>query len=272
MTPYSCCSEKGVRYQMVSRINICDVEIDNVSMEEAVGKIESLVDRREPSYVVTPNLDHIVKLQKDEEFKQIYAGATLVLADGMPVLWGARFLKTPLKEKISGSDLFPRLCSVAADKGYRLFLLGGRPGAAHKASEVLSCRYPNIQIVGIHSPPYGFEKDIKQVQNIIKLIKDSKPDILFVGLGAPKQERWIYKHHKELDVPVSLGIGVTFEFISGIVKRAPLWMQKAGFEWLWRLIKEPRRLWKRYLIDDMKFFLLVLKQRLAHSGRTKRSR
>lgn len=250
----------------MDNIVILRTQIDNFAMNEAVRAIEEFTEKENPAFIVTPNVDHIMRLQDDAEFKKIYENADLVLADGMPLLWAARFLGTPLKEKISGSDLFPKLCEVAAKNGYKLFFLGGRPGAALKAAKDLRDRHPNIQIVGIYSPPFGFENDKEENDKIVKMIKDVKPDILFVGLGAPKQEKWIYKYRNVYQVPVSIGIGVSFEFVAGMVKRAPLWMQKAGLEWLWRIFMEPKRLWKRYLIDDMKFFWLVLKQKMRNSS------
>lgn len=233
-----------------------------MSMNEVVGVIKNFIDNKEQGYVVTPNIDHVVKLQNDKEFLEIYKNASLVLSDGMPILWAAKFLGSPLKEKISGSDLFLKLCESAAENGYRLFFLGGRPGAALKAAEILKLKYPNIKIVGTYSPPFGFEKDENENNKIVRMIKDAAPDILFVGLGAPKQEKWIYGHKDKYMVPISMGIGISFEFTAGIVKRAPLFMQKLGFEWFWRLMMEPKRLWKRYLVDDMKFFWLVLKEKL----------
>jgi exopolysaccharide biosynthesis WecB/TagA/CpsF family protein len=210
---------------------------------------------------VTPNVDHIIKLQKDEEFQQIYRDASLVLADGMPLLWAAKFLGTPLKEKISGSDLFPKLCTVAAEKGYKVFFLGGRQGAAQKAAEALKMKHNALQVVRCYSPAFGFENSENENKKIVGMIKEARPDILFVGLGAPKQEKWIYKYRNQYQVPVSIGIGVSFEFVAGMVKRAPFCMQKIGLEWFWRLMMEPKRLWKRYLVDDLKFFGLVFKQK-----------
>jgi len=144
------------------------------------------------------------------------------------------------------------------------FFLGGRPGAAVKSAEVLRNKYSNIQIVGEYSPPFGFENDKFENEKIVRTIKEVHPDIVFVGLGAPKQEKWIFSHYKELNVPVCIGVGVTFEYISGMVKRAPIWMQKTGLEWLWRLLSEPKRLWKRYLVDAMVFFWMVLKQKMNY--------
>ncbi|MBM3252494.1 MAG: WecB/TagA/CpsF family glycosyltransferase [Candidatus Omnitrophica bacterium] len=248
---------------MTQKINICGIEIDNISMQEAIESIERLITERKKSFIATVNLDHIVILQKDREFREAYKNAALIVVDSMPLLWAAAFLHTPLKEKISGSDLFPKLCGVAAEKGYRLFFLGGNPGAALEAAEVLKIKYPKIQITGVCSPPYGFEQNEAENKKILAMIQDVKPDILFVGLGAPKQEKWIYKYRNEYQVPVSIGIGASFDFVSGFVKRAPLWMQRVGLEWFWRLLMEPKRLWKRYLIDDMKFFWLLIKQKLS---------
>src|SRR3989338_5896886 len=242
-------------------INICGINIHNVSFNETLDVIDGLIKARKPVSVVTPNIDHIIKLHKDEVFRKTYERASLVLPDGMPLLWAAKFLGTPLKDKISGSDLFPRLCELANEKGYKVFFLGGREGAAQKASEIMKAKYANLQVIGAYSPPFGFENDRAKNEKIIKMIKEAKPDILFVGLGAPKQEKWIYKYKVQYQVPISIGIGISFEFTAGIIKRAPLWMQKIGLEWLWRLMMEPKRLWKRYLIDDIQFFWLILRQK-----------
>ncbi len=251
---------------MFDKVNICGININNVSMRDAINAIERFIIERHKVFIVTPNADHIVKLHHDREFRELYKNAALVLADGMPLLWASRYLGTPLKEKISGSDLFPKMCEVSAEKGYRIFFLGGRPGAAVKASRVLKDKYPKLRVTGMYSPPFGFENDMEENAKIVKSINESGADILFVGLGAPKQEKWIYKYKDEYQVPVSIGIGVSFEFVSGFVKRAPVLMQKTGFEWFWRLIHEPKRLWKRYLVHDIKFFWLVLKQKYNKSN------
>jgi len=245
------------------QVLLCNAIIDNVSYGEAINMIINLVEIKKSSYVVTPNVDHVMRLQKDEEFVKIYKNAALHLCDGIPLLWAAKWLGMSLKEKISGSDLFPGLCRVAYKEGYRIFFLGGKIGAVSESRKILEIRYPGIQICGAYCPPIGFENDIDENNKIVEMIKAVKPDILFVGVGSPKQEKWIYRHKEELQVPVSIGIGATFDFVSGMVKRAPIWMQKSGLEWFWRLMMEPKRLWKRYLIDDPVFFWLVLKQKLG---------
>lgn len=246
---------------MKNTVNIANVQINNVTLEETLSFILEQIQNKRNIYITNPNVDIVMRVQKDPQFANYYHHASLCVADGVPILWAARFLGTPLKEKISGSDLVPHVCRLAAQKGLKLFFLGGRPGAADAAREKLLQQYPQIQICGTYAPPFGFEKDNKELEKICQMILEAKPDILFVGLGAPKQENFIRDYYQKLNVPVSMGVGVTFEFIAGIVKRAPKWMQGCGLEWLWRLLMEPKRLWKRYLIDDMPFFFLILKQK-----------
>lgn len=248
---------------MNNKIKIAGIDVDNISFQECLDAIDRMVTLRQCQFIVTPNTDHVVRWQHDLFFQEIYSHAALVLADGMPIIWASNFFGKPLKEKISGSDLFPQVCSLSADRSYRVFLLGGRKGASQKATRILQARYPKLKIAGTCCPQFGFEHDSIENQKIVNLVKEANPDILFVGLGSPKQERWIFNNLKELSVPVSIGIGVSFEFVSGMVVRAPLWMQKSGLEWFWRLMMEPKRLWKRYLIDDIQFFWLIFKQKLG---------
>jgi N-acetylglucosaminyldiphosphoundecaprenol N-acetyl-beta-D-mannosaminyltransferase len=248
------------------KVNICGVEIDKYTFDEVVETLtHQTIGGKAPEYVVTPNAQHILTLQKDAHFREIYRNAFLVVPDGVSLLWAAKFLQTPLKGRVNGTDLFERLCAIAAEKGLKIFLLGGRSGAAQKARETLQARYPGLNIVGIHCPPYGFESNPAELALINANIKAVAPHILFVGLGAPKQEYWIYANYQELGVPISVGIGVSFELVADMVKRAPVWMQKRGLEWFFRLIVEPRRLWQRYVVGNPHFILLVLMQRLGLS-------
>lgn len=247
-------------------VNICGIEVDTYSFDEVVEAIAShAVSRSDPKYVVTPNAQHIVTLERDAKFREIYRHAFLVVPDGVSLLWAAKFVKTPLSGRVNGTDLFERLCKISAERELKVFLLGGRPGAAKKAMEVLQTRHPNLKIVGTYCPPYGFESDTEELKRINLAIQGAAPHLLFVGLGAPKQEYWIYNNYQQLGVPVSIGIGVSFELVADIVKRAPTVMQKAGLEWLFRLLVEPSRLWQRYLVGNTIFILLVLKQRFRVS-------
>lgn len=243
-----------------NRIKFLNIEVDNLNMKEAVEAIDDLIIKRKPSYVVTPNVDHIVKLEKDSEFQAVYRDADLILTDGMPLIWISKLKNTPIKEKVSGSDLFPEVCKLAAKKGYSIFLLGAAEGVANKAAKNLAGKFEGLKIAGTYSPSYGFEKNEDEIRNIIEMINDVKPDILAVGLGAPKQEKFIHKYRDELNVPVSLAIGASIDFEAGNIDRAPKWMQKCGLEWFYRLYKEPRRMFKRYLIDDLKIIRIIFKK------------
>lgn len=245
----------------MTRMRLMNTEIDNLTMDETMDAIDSLIKEDNCSYVVTPNVDHIVQLEKDEELKRVYENASLILTDGKPLIWISNWYKTPIKEKISGSDLFPRICVLAAKKGYTMYLLGAAEGVAAKAAKNLMKKYKGLNIVGTYSPPFGFEKDKVELKKIERQIQEVHPDILIVGLGCPKQEKYMYHHCKELDVPISFGLGASIDFEAGNIKRAPRWMSEHGLEWLYRITQDPKRLAKRYLVDDMKIISMARKYR-----------
>ena len=246
----------------MSRIRFMNTEIDNYTMDEAVDAIDRLIQKDKNGYVVTPNIDHIVKLETDTVLQQVYANADIILTDGKPMIWMSRWYGTPIKEKVSGSDLFPRLCELAAAKEYRVFLLGAAEGVAARAAANLQKKFPGLMIAGTYSPPFGFEKDEKELNHIIQVVTEAKPHILVVGLGCPKQEKFIYEYRNDLKVPVSLGLGASIDFEAGIIKRAPKWMADHGFEWLYRVVQDPKRLMRRYFIDDVKIIKMFFKYRL----------
>lgn len=243
----------------MSRMKFMNTEIDNLTMKETIDEIDKLIKKDKNAYVVTPNVDHIVKLETDKELQEVYKDADLILTDGKPLLWISKFYKTPIKEKISGSDLFPLLCKMAAEKGYNMFFLGAGEGVANKAAQNLINKFSKLNIVGTYSPPFGFEKDKKEIEKIINMVNKANTQILIVGLGCPKQEKFIHKYRKELNVPISLGLGASLDFEAGNIKRAPKWMSDNGLEWLYRLSKEPKRMFKRYIVDDVKIFKLMFK-------------
>ena len=245
----------------MSRMKFMNTEIDNLTMDEALAKMDELILQNNNSYVVTPNVDHLIQLERGGELVEAYKHADLILTDGKPLIWISKYYGTPIKEKISGSDLFPRLCELAAKKGYTMYFLGAAEGVAAKAAENLMAKYPGLQVVGTYSPPYGFEKDEAELDKIKKQIKEVHPNILIVGLGAPKQELFILHHRKELGVPLSLGLGASLDFEAGNIKRAPKWMADHGLEWLYRITQDPKRLAKRYLVDDTKILGMAIKYR-----------
>lgn len=243
----------------MARMKFMNTEIDNLTMEETLRVIDQLIHENESAYVVTPNVDHIVQLETNKELQDAYTNASLILTDGKPLLWIAKWYGTPIKEKVSGSDLFPLLCKMSAKKGYKMFFLGAAEGVAAKAAENLKKRFSGLQVVGTYSPPFNFEKDDVEMDKIKCMIKDAKPDILIVGLGTPKQEKFMYRNCEELGVPISFGLGASFDFEAGNTKRAPKWMADHGFEWLFRITQDPRRMAKRYLVDDLKIVGLAIK-------------
>jgi len=239
----------------MSKIRLFDINIDNVSMDQAVNRIDGFIsDKSGLKTVFTPNVDHLMMLRKDREFKDIYNKADFVIADGMPVVWASHILKKGLKEKVSGIDLVYKLYSLSENKGHSVYFLGAREDVMKDAVKKIKKQFPNLKITGFHSPSFNITKE--ENKEMISKINSAKPDMLFVGFGAPKQEIWLYNNKEKLKAKVGIGVGGSFVMISGRFKRAPKFMQKAGLEWLYRLIQDPKRLWKRYL-RDIKFPFLV---------------
>lgn len=241
------------------RIKLLNTFVDNVDMKEAIDRIEELINEDGYHYVVTPNVAHVVQLENDLEFQKIYNNADLVLTDGMPLIWISKAFKLGIKAKVSGSDLVPKLCERAAEKGFRVFIMGAAEGVAKTCGEKLKEKYPELNVVGAYSPPFGFEKDENERQKIFNMLEETKPHILLLGVGSPKQERFLYKYKNELKVPISLGIGAAIDFEAGNKKRAPRWMQKSGLEGFYRFAQEPKRMFKRVFIDDFKIFGIAVK-------------
>lgn len=242
-----------------------NTEVDNLTMDEALQRIDELIREDRSAYVVTPNVDHIVQLEQGGELCDVYKNADLILTDGKPLIWISKWYGTPIKEKISGSDLFPKICDLAAKKGYKMFFLGAAQGVAATAAKNLREKFPGLQIAGTYSPPFGFEKDSDEMARIKEMIRKAEPHILIVGLGCPKQELFILHNKDELGVPVSLGLGASLDFEAGNIKRAPKWMSEHGLEWLFRITQDPKRMFKRYLVDDLKILGMSMKYRKNRS-------
>ena len=233
--------------------------INNITMSEAINSIDEMIKKNDKAYIVALNVDVIMKIEKDSKLKRISDEANLTLIDGKPLIWISKYKKTPIKEKISGSDLVPKLCELSNEKGYKIFILGGKDDVAKQAKKKLEEKYKNIKIVGAHSPSNNFEGNKKESKEVINIINRSKPDLLFVCLGCPKQEKWIYDNIKDYNAKVSICAGATVDFLAGNVKRAPKWMSNCGLEWFYRFLQEPKRLFKRYFIDDIKIIKLIKK-------------
>lgn len=235
--------------------------VNNLSMKDCLEAIDSLVSQDKKSYIVAVNVDVIVKIEDDPYLKKIIDNAELVLVDGKPLQWIAKYQGNPIKEKISGSDLVPLLLKQASDKGQSVFIIGGKDGIAQKAKSNIEKSNPKIKIVGTYAPPLGFEKDQKELDKINVMISDCHPDILIACFGCPKQEKWIYENYLKYEAKLSVCAGATVDFLAGNVKRAPKWISNIGFEWFYRFLQEPNRLFRRYFVDDVRILKLVRKYR-----------
>jgi N-acetylglucosaminyldiphosphoundecaprenol N-acetyl-beta-D-mannosaminyltransferase len=242
--------------------------MDVVDFEGALAAIDRLVGAREGGTVFTPNVDHVVMAEHDLRFRAAYAQAALSLVDGTPVLWASRLLRTPLPTKISGSDLVMPLMQRAAERGYRVYFLGGALGVADLARQKLEVALPTIQIVGTDSSRIDVNGSGGESDEVVERIRLARPDLVLVALGAPKQEIWSHLHADSLKPAVLIGVGASLDFVAGIQKRAPRWMSNAGLEWLYRLVQEPRRLAARYLLRDPEFCWILLRQLAGRSKNT----
>ncbi len=245
---------------MPDTVELFGVTLNNVTLEELCTLLADHIDKKLPGYIVTPNVDHVCQFQSDPALRQAYSDAWLVLADGMPIIWASRLFGCPLSAKLSGSDLLPLLCEFAAGRGYSVFLFGAAEGIADEAAENLCQLYPGLIIAGTYCPPMGFDRDPDENAKALQAIREAKPDLCFTAMGAPRQEVWLQANYRESGALVGVAIGAALDFAANRLRRAPGWMQRSGLEWVWRLCQEPRRLWRRYLVNDSLFFLLLLRE------------
>lgn len=244
-------------------IDLLGVAIHRVTLAEALAHTLRLAAQRGGDLVMTPNADHMLRLHRDAAFRRCYQQASFVVADGVSVVWASRVFGRALPERVAGSDLMPALCIEAARRGLTYFFVGGNPGDAASAATVLAQRAGRDGCVGVDCPPFGFEKDAAYVDGLVRRIQAANPHIVCVGLGSPKQEYLMVELKQRLSgFGAMLGVGVTFSFVAGTVKRAPKLVRKLALEWLWRLAREPRRLWRRYLDNLVCFPWLVMTTRL----------
>ncbi|SEJ12404.1 N-acetylglucosaminyldiphosphoundecaprenol N-acetyl-beta-D-mannosaminyltransferase [Propionispira arboris] len=220
------------------KVAILDINVDSVKMTEAIDIVENLMAAQKPAFIATANAEMIMMADQDESLKYILNHADLVVPDGAGTVWAARHLGVAMPERVAGYDLTQHLLARAPQTNRRVFFFGSAPGVADKAKIKAEAEYPGIQIVGVRD---GYFKK-EQEQEIIDQIKNAHPDLLLAALGVPKQEKWLYEHLQELNVPVSIGVGGTLDVMAGVMKRAPLWMQKAKLEWLFRGLLQPKRM------------------------------
>lgn len=222
---------------MHSKVNVLGIPVDSITMESAVAKIETFIQDSEPHLIATANAEMVMMAQQDSELRNILSSASLVVPDGAGVVWAARYQGQQVYERVAGFDLTQKLLAEAGKKGYRIYLFGAGPGVAMKAKQTAEERYPGINIIKTRDGYFSAADE----NEIIEDISRAQPHILLVALGVPKQEKWLSRNLKRLQVPVCIGVGGTLDVMAGTVKRAPLWMQQANLEWLYRLLKQPQR-------------------------------
>ncbi len=255
----------------MNRIELLGVQFDNMTYDEVLRRIDEMVADRTPRQIVSPAIDQIIQTRRDPEFNLVVNEAALVVADGVSVTLAAWLHKTPLKERVTGSDLLPKICEMASQKGYSVFFLGGDEGVADEVARIMQKQYPQLKVAGTYSPPYRFEQSETEENKVIEMIRDSGADILFTALASPRQEKWIRRRKNVMKVPVSFGVGGTFNFITGREKRAPVWMQKLGFEWVYRMLQRPVTVGKRVFGGAPVYFLLMI-DRLSYAHQKRMAR
>lgn len=222
---------------MRNRIAVLNVMIDVVTMKEAIDTVKQFILQKKAHLVVTPNAEMVMMANKDQQLAHIINNADLVVPDGAGVVWAARYQGDNMPERVAGYDLVQNLLSEAMSEKYKIYLFGGAPGIAEEARKIAEERYPGVQIVGTRNGFFTKENE----SEIVNEIKTCQPDILLVALGVPRQEKWLEEYKEELQVPVAIGVGGTFDVMAGVVQRAPLWMQRGNLEWFYRLLSEPKR-------------------------------
>ena len=233
------------------------VRIDPFTQGEALDVVEELIAAGRGGAVFTPNVDHVMIAHENRLMRSAYARADLSIADGMPIVWASHLLRSPIPERVAGSDFVPLLLGRSAVRGWRVYFLGGAPGVAETARQRILENLPDLQVVGVDSPRFDADEPWERQASVVDRVRAARPDLVLVAFGAPKQEIWIDRARDDLGPAVLLGVGASLDFLAGTVPRAPRWMARSGLEWLFRLSREPRRLSHRYLVRDPQFLLVL---------------
>jgi N-acetylglucosaminyldiphosphoundecaprenol N-acetyl-beta-D-mannosaminyltransferase len=246
-------------------VNLFGVNFNAVTFEQAVELLSHQAIQRPAKVVVTPNVDHLVSLADNAPVRSVYTTADFAFADGMPVVWASKLLGRPLPERVTGADLFVALCKIAQEREWRINIFGGMPGQEAMLLDRFAVVYPGLE-VNILCPGMGFDYKSAEANAAAEWINSTKPDIVFVCLGFPRQSLWSLHNRPTLDTGLVLCVGAAMEFALGFKSRAPAWMQKTGLEWLWRLASEPAKLWRRYLVRGPRFLSLVFREKRQQAG------
>jgi N-acetylglucosaminyldiphosphoundecaprenol N-acetyl-beta-D-mannosaminyltransferase len=241
------------------RISVAGCPVDQISLDEVVGELCQRIDQRQRTHVIFINAAKVVRCQQSPDLRGAVERADMLLADGVPIVWASRLRRTPLPGRVNGTDLMERMLAVSTERGYSVYLLGARPEVLQRAIGEIQNRYPRLKIAGSR---HGYFSEADET-TIVRDINESRPDLLLIGMSTPQKELWGDRHLQSLNVPVCQGVGGSFDVLAGLTARAPLWMQHYGLEWFYRLLQEPRRLWRRYLETNCAFVRLVLVDLMA---------
>jgi len=240
---------------MKNRYQILNTYVNALSMDETIEYVEKIIEERKPTQHVVINASKVNLMEKDEQLRTIVNDCPLINADGSSIVWAAKLLGVPLRERVTGIDLFLKLVEIAEQKAYKIYLFGAKEEVVQKVKKIFVTKYPKLQIVGCRNGYFAEEDEAEMVKEMAK----SKADIMFVAFSSPKKEYWINKYLNTMDIPFVMGVGGSFDVVAGVTKRAPKWMQRCGMEWFYRFIQEPKRMWKRYIVGNMKFIFLTIK-------------
>ena len=237
-------------------VNIFGCNVANATMEETLYEVEKIIEKREPTQHVVINAGKVVLMNNDKKLKEIIKNCKIINADGQSVVWASKLLKKPLPERVAGIDLMENIIKLSAEKGYGVYFFGAREEVVIEVIRKYKNKYPNLKVSGYRNGYYR-EDDIK---DIVSDMRNSKADILLVAFSSPKKEYFLSENMSNINIPFCMGVGGSFDVVAGKTKRAPKWMQNIGLEWFYRFIQEPKRMWKRYLIGNIKFLKLTFKE------------
>lgn len=259
--PNASATERKPTSSSIPRVNVLGVGVSSVNMTLALDTIDDWIERRDQHYVCVTGVHGVMESQRDPDLRRIHNRAGLVTPDGMPMVWLSWLHHQRQVDRVYGPDLMLACCARSVRRGYRHFFYGGADGVADRLAARLRARFPGLQTVGTYTPPFRRLTEVEDEQ-LVRLIDEAEPDIVWVGLSTPKQERWMAEHVERLSAPVLIGVGAAFDFNAGLKRQAPRLIQRAGLEWLFRLTTEPRRLWKRYLTNNPAFVWKAILQLL----------
>ncbi|MDR4899897.1 WecB/TagA/CpsF family glycosyltransferase [Bacillus mycoides] len=238
-------------------VNMFDCKVAALALNDTIAEIDKIIEKRIPTQHVVINAGKVVLMEQDRKLKKIIQDCKIINADGQSIVWASNILGTPLPERVTGIDIMEELIKLAAQKGHSIYFFGAKNEVVERVVNHYQGMYPNLRVAGYRN---GYFKDHDNPK-IVEDIRDSRADILLVAFSSPKKEYWLAEHLEELNVPFSMGVGGSFDVVAGVTKRAPVWMQKAGLEWFYRFLQEPKRMWKRYLVGNTKFIIAVFKEK-----------